>query len=405
MSSIGGAQGTTGHTSYRVADTASHASASAKEKEKETAASSASAAGDTVEISDEAKALLESAADQPAGPKKPFTYMSPEKVLVSGSKEEQEFKDLLKKVRGQKSDIMSRLEDKLEKMGVSLAGRGKLKIEVDNSGKVVVGGLDDPKLAKKIQDELNKDKALAKDLKDYQQGERDLSRLVNDYTGCSLYELTMTQQGDVNERIRETVEAQFPPDQLPRDEFYWRLGFLGETLNTTVSVDDVAALGFGGMIDFSAETSFNAEPEKNIRASMAELNEKLKTEFDAINQELADRLEAAGVEIDDAFKEQFFLNAGNTTITVDNFGHIEIQGVFAGDEAIDKKGREILARLVTEMLNDRDSNSYHVSAFVQSSNTLLRRKAEESGAEVAKNLNARVAATMTNGHVKDIRVS
>lgn len=71
---------------------------------------------DTVEISREARDLLD---NQPAsGPWKPWSVMEYETPLVSGSKEEKEFRELMKSVKSQKSEIMSQVtEDKKDTRG------------------------------------------------------------------------------------------------------------------------------------------------------------------------------------------------------------------------------------------------------------------------------------------------
>lgn len=368
--------------------------------EAEIEAQRTNADGDTVEISEEARSLLE--ADKAGETWKPFTFMDPEAVLVAGSKEETEFRELLKSVKSQKSDIMSRIQDILKENNFSLGDLGKIKVEVKNNGKIVVGGLRDAKAAKAIEEALNRDKSLGKALKQFQHDEEELNKQIKKYTGCSLYELTMTAQGDINKRVRDTVESQM--GSPPRDEFYWGLYFLGET-TSVVNLDDVTALGFGGMIDFSGELTTMAEPEQNIKESMGELGRKIQEEFDAVNNEIIEKMKAAGVEIDEDFKDKYLLDLTKAKITVDSLGGVNIEGMFAGGSETHKRGESIVRNLVSFMLNDYDANSYHRSVFVDASEHLLKQTAEESGLDGDSARDSKVEAELAFGSVGEVRVS
>ncbi|MCC8116669.1 MAG: hypothetical protein LIP18_05880, partial [Planctomycetes bacterium] len=70
-----------------------------------------------------------------------------------------------------------------------------MKIEVASNGTIVVGGIKDKDLQKAVTKALNEDKSLAPKIREFQRNEQELSGLVKDYTGCSLYELTMTAKG------------------------------------------------------------------------------------------------------------------------------------------------------------------------------------------------------------------
>lgn len=356
-----------------------------------------SASYDSVEISDTARALLEESKTIAA--EKPWSYMEPKKVLVRDSKEEQEFNDLMKNVKSQKSDITSRINDLLKKKGLDITGQGNMKLEVGSDGKLVVGGLRDKELQKAVAAALNEDKSLAKNIKEYQTDEKKLSGLVRDYTGCSLYELTMTASGDINRRIRDHVDS-LSGDNPPRDEFYHNLGFLGET-TSVINLADVNSLTFGGDIDFSGEINTMAEPERNIKDSMNNLADKITEKFGALNEDVVKRLEESGVALTEDMKSQLLLNLANVNISVDNNGEVVVDGMLAEDQATHDKGVAIIKQLVSEMLNDYDSNSYHVSVFADASSHLLDKYGSESG----KGLGSRVIAELTHGRAGKVKVA
>lgn len=361
---------------------------------------SAERARDTVEISDEARQRLE--AEKAAAENKPFSYMEYDKILVPDSKDEKKFKELMKSVKTQKSDIMSQIEDALRKSGISLANLGKIKLEVNSSGKIVAGGIDDKETIAAIEKALNQDKGLATRIQQFQRDEKELSKQIRDYTGCSLYELTMTARGDINKRVKERVESM--PGEPPRDEWYWDLNFLGETKGAVVSVSDIEALSFNGGIDFSGEINMMSDPEGNIKKSMQDLTGKIQQSFDDLNKQLLEKMEKLGVDIDEEFLSKFMLNLANVKVTVDNYGAVNIEGRLADDDQTHRKGVEIITQFAREMLNDFESNSYHLNPFTESSDFLLARKAEKLGLDTM-GTDARVVAEIVGGVVGGVKVS
>lgn len=401
MSTISGAtQSYTQTTTHRVDQGTSGKAGAAAEQ----AGQAGGRTGDTVEISDEARSLLAGdAAAEPAEPYKPWSFMEYETVLVRDSKEEKEFRDLMKSVKTQKSDLMTRINDVFKKAGISQKDLGKIKIEVDNSGKIVVGGISDAKTARAVEQALNQDKSLGKQLLQFQRDEKELSKQLKEYTGCSLFELTMTAKGDINKRIRGVVEEGM--EMPPRDEFYYNLGFLGETLNSVVSAQDVFDLGFQGSIDFSGEVNTLAEPERNIKNEVQALNQKIQDAFAAANTELLDRLEAAGIELTDEMKEKYFLDIGAVDITIDSLGDVQIEGRLAGDEGTHRKGVALIHGLVREMLNKTEDNSYHINVFTDASEKMIQRMTEGLPADEGFDLDTKVVVSINNGIVGDVNVT
>ncbi|MCC8166985.1 MAG: hypothetical protein LIQ31_12740 [Planctomycetes bacterium] len=347
---------------------------------------------DSVEISDSARSAQ-------ASP--PQTVMAPEKALVPDSKAEKTYRDLMKKVKEQKSDIMSQIKDTLEKKGIALDG-SKIKIEVAANGTIKVGGIKDKDLQKAVTKALNEDKTLAPKLREFQKDEKELSKLVKDYTGCSLYELTMTAKGDVNKRIRDTVEAE-DPDNPPRDSYYTSLAFLGET-SSIINVDDVMALAFDSNIDFSGELNTMAEPERNIKDAMKDLSGKISKEFGPLNDVVAEKAKK-GLITDD-MKARLTLDLSKVTISIDNRGQVTIDGLLAEDKATHERGVAIIKKLAGEMINDYDSNSYHKSIFTDASEHMINNLTEDMGEDGEKfGREARVVAQLANGRVGDVKVS
>ncbi len=361
--------------------------------------------GDSVEISQEARDLLDN--PPPAEPRKPWSIMEYETPLVRGSEEEEKFRELMRSVKSQKSALMSRIEDIFKQHGISQKDYGKVKIEVDSSGRIVVGGVKDPKTAKAIEEALNSEKGLGGSLLQFRNDEKELSRQMRKYSGCSLYELTMTQQGDISKRIRDQVEEAAGDGPLPGDAYYTGLGFLGENLNHVAGSADIAELAFQGSIDFSGETNTLAEPERAIKAELEEMNRKIREEVEEYNAAVKERLEAEGVNVEKMsaeMKAEYLLDAAGIRITVDNLGTVTIEGTFSTNEENNKRGEAIAKRHAFDMLNKTEDNSYHINIFAAASKTLIDRMTDEVGEE-KMGRDARVVAEIAGGVAGDIRVS
>ena len=325
--------------------------------------------GDTVEISAEAKKKLQAEEEC-------RSLMNPEKKLREGTDAYDQFMELMKKVRSQKSDVAAGIEKALEKAGLDSSKLGKMKLEVDASGKVVVGGLEDKRMARAVEKALNADKAVGEGIREYQQNEKELSKQVKDYTGCSLYELTMTRRGDISERIQEEIEQdgkyQFDVD------YYMRLGFLGSD-SAFVGVEDIDALSFTGNIDFSGEISVLADPEGSIRDVVNETYASIKTAFDSLNQELAKELEAKGITSEDEKYAAKLLDASRASIVMDSDGGISIRGTLSDDPDIHERGVKLIEQIIGDMLAKTGDNSYRVNIFQAASHNLMNRDASENG--------------------------
>lgn len=349
--------------------------------------------GDSVEISAEARSLLKE-----SEPEKDWVnVLQPAKKLLVGSEEYDKFRALMETVKEQKSGLLSRITAALGKKGIDPASLGKIKIEIDKSGKAMVGGIEDKALAAAVERALNDDPGLAAEIAGYQKNEKELSAQMTDYAGASLYELTMTARGDTSERVRKAAEQDGKYDLNP--DYYMTLGFLGGA-GTFISREDVAALSFEGNMDFSGEISVMSNPEGGIKDAMNGMFEKVTKAFEELNAGLRDSLKAAGIELSDEDLSKRLLNAANAEITVDNRGMVQVGGMLSGDKAANAKGIAIIGQLVREMLVEAGKNSYGVNLFTAASQGLIDKKVREEGGSA----DARVVATMRFGRVKDIDV-
>lgn len=323
---------------------------------------------DTVEISEEARQLSLQAGNQELPP---VGILDPAKRMELGSEEHKKFTEFMAKVKGQKSSVMSGIQSVLEKNGIRLSGLGKLKLEVDSGGRIVVGGIKDKDMAKRIEKALNNEPGLAASVAEYQKNEKEFSRQVKDYTGATLHELGMAARGQVNSRIEEKGGYE-------DTRAYERLAFIGSAA-LFINADDVKAFSFDGNIDFSTEVSAMTDPEGAVTDEMDGMFDKVKESFGKLNGKLLARLQSEageGGEIDKAEFERMFLNADKAVITVDSRGEIKVEGELAPDAATNRRGLEIIEKLVKDMLMDVGTNSYGVNLFSLGADGFLAREEE-----------------------------
>lgn len=326
---------------------------------------------DSVEIS--------AAARQMAGLDETQTgsMLSSEKKLAIGSKDHEAFQDLMDKVKRSKSELTSRIKSVLDSKSISLVDRDALKIEVGKNGKIVVGGISDAQTARRVEKALNGENGLADAILAYQKDEKQLSAQTKEYTGCSLYELTSTTMGKVNERIRSEVESSV--NSKLNTEFYTNFGFLGDD-EEIINRFDAEQLAFTSGIDFSAEVNVMSDPEGNLKSCMNDLAGSIKEEFASLNDKIVKRFEAQGVKLDKGTREQLLLDLKKVQISVNSDGDITINGTLSSDEETNAKGIALIEKLAYAMLTDT-SNSYHVNIFSAASQSLLQRHAEQNGGD------------------------
>ncbi len=246
------------------------------------------------------------------------------KTLALGSKEHEAFQNLMDKVKRSKSEITTRIKSVLDGKNIGLADKDKLKIEVGKNGKIVVGGGADAQTARRMEKALNAENGLADAILAYQKDEKQLSAQTMDYTGCSLYELTSTTMGKVNERIRGEVESTVK-SKLNTD-FYTNFGFLGDD-EAIISRFDAEQLAFTGGIDFSGEVNVMSDPEGNIKNCMNNLADSINEAFGSLNEEIIKRFDAQGIKLDKATREQLLLDLKKVQITVNSDGDIDTKDV------------------------------------------------------------------------------
>lgn len=326
---------------------------------------------DSVEIS--------AAARQMAGLDETQTgsMLQSEKNLAIGSKEHEAFQNLMDKVKRNKSELTSRIKSVLDSKNISLADRDAMKIEVGKHGKIVVGGISDAQTARRMEKALNGENGLADAILAYQKDEKELSARTKEYTGCSLYELTSTTMGKVNERIRSEVESSV--NSKLNADFYTNFGFLGDD-EEIINRFDAEQLAFNDGIDFSAEVNVMSDPEGNIKSCISNLADSIKEEFASLNDEIVKRFEAGGVKLDKATREQLLLDLKKVQISINSDGDIAIDGTLSTDEETNAKGIALIEKLAYAMLTDM-SNSYHVNIFSAASQSLLQRQAEQDGGD------------------------
>lgn len=234
-------------------------------------------------------------------------------------------------------DLINRLA---EKAGISSGDLAKLKIEVDDSGKVLVGGLADTKMTKKLQEALNEETGFAARLRSYQRREESLyANVISsgifdmfrmgaggevDAVGMDLLEEMVAEQGIENLDGIGASTLAYACAELFRDN--------------TVSAD------------FSHKAKGLADPGATIHSELGKIENTISKELENIN--LQNRM--ASTNRTQALED--VVSMDNVKITLTENGEIKIEGSFSQSGAADSEARAKAVEILQKELFGQTDN-------------------------------------------------
>lgn len=315
-------------------------------------------AADSVEISDAAKQLLEAGKvdTEQAVKSIPTPTIDSERVA--------EIRKSMTELLNKKRSIESGLNDVLGRLKVDQETRKSLKIEVDAKGKIVVGGIDDKALSRKIEQELNRDKRFAMNYKQYLRMDAQVSADLFKETGMSLKEFNryaISVEAKANEagaaevaedavHLGSTPELEIgeeSPDAF--EEMIMRGKFAEQSalmLADPELFDIAVELGAFNGANFSSERKGVADPKQALEGLMGRAMNKVKGKFAEYNKHTADNAQTVEAE----FLKKLSLD--NVKITIGDDGTVSISGKFSesaeANSAAEAIVREALKEVFTE---------------------------------------------------------
>lgn len=337
--------------------------------------------GDSVEISDAARNLL--AAEK--GEVKDIA----KKPSISSERVD-EIREKMQAVLSKKKRLDSKLKNVLSSMRIDENLQKDLKIEVDSKGKVVVGGIEDTALARKIEKELNKDKDFANEFKSYAKIEQDLSVELRKETGMSLKDFTRVNlsQGIYAERQGLTdesgetgmtgfdVDRDAPQDEVTKMLDRAKLAMGSDLFLAEPGLMDMALeiASFSGA-NFSSETQGVADPKSALTSLLNNAKTDIQAQFDLYNKKVAPK---GATSPEQEYARQLSLNNVEIGITAD--GNISIKGNFASDATANADAEAMVREILEKMIHEDEAFGME-SVFTTASRQMLANHKDEFSAE------------------------
>ena len=283
-----------------------------------------------------------------------------------------------------RKNLGSRIDSIIKSAGVKLSADEKLSISVDKDNKIVVGGLKDKKKAEAIQEALNKDKNLSREMRNHVAA----GKINENAKRQEDFEQTGNMAGLSQEEIDEmftspNLRAYIIDDYLQQNtglgladlsldsDGEGNVGITGinDTLKTLLSEDQALGATIAGMLergetssDFQVSFEFAngaiADPHsKEMAKSKVEgIKEALLGSLKRIDPETGERklgtaekfmntLNTNGIDSDPAFERALSLGF---RIQVDSSGGFEIVGL----DDVDPKLKDSLANLLRQALDE-----------------------------------------------------
>lgn len=276
----------------------------------------------------------------------------------------------LEKLSVSRRNLNGHIEAILKENGIKLGPGDKMRVET-SGGKICVGGIKDKKTRKAVEEALNRENGFADKIRDMKATERKTSDILKSETGVSLHVLSKASIGK-DAKEGDVMVKLMGSENLDQFSFFAQnpdlVGLIRE--NAELSID------FGG-----GQRPF-ADPEGTLKAGLKKAHGKIRDRFNAINDDLMEKLKTTGALKDPDFDKDFLMDLDRVTIRVGSDGGVEIDGNVANDDLTNRKGKEIITELVREMMRETD-DSGELVLFVEASQRLLDDYHNEFGSEAA----------------------
>lgn len=310
-----------------------------KTQQEEFQEAAAAAQGkDTVEISDLARAMA-------SGMSIDLAAMSEEDKKVTVIRKEFDTEQLaaLKKkfssLKTDKADIDSHIRAVLKAKGIKYGTGDKMKIEIDDEGKAVVGGIKDAKTARAIEEAINNEKGLAEKIDKYQSAEREVSRDLKKATGQNLADFKAyveSYQKNWYSSISRKEDGTFcTPAEMANLEGH-DLFFADPELTDMIREH----IGNASGLDISADSKILVNPENSMENDVQSIMREIDLEFKEHNRRLMEMAEEMGLTPEEV--EERKLSVAGVKVTVSTDGTVVIEGATAKDKDADQGGKNII---------------------------------------------------------------
>ena len=239
-------------------------------------------------------------------------------------------KDRFSKFHDTERSIHDRLTSLMSKLKLKPGMSNNLKIEIDSNGRAIVGGIDDVKTARALEEAINSDKKLLKDIVAHQKEEERLSLDMREVTGTSLEDYASQIDG-----LRRAGQDIFLEMNTVDTEFADMLtGHYGES---------------GGVADISGQHNILENAEGTVNKMMSTVTDKITQAFYEMNNGIKANVE--DMEDPSQYLDDSLVDLRRLKISVDNSGNVSIEGTASKNNAeTDRAAKKIIEQMFQEEL-------------------------------------------------------
>ncbi len=292
----------------------------------------------------------------------------------------EQMKSLLESLKSEKSDINSLVQKHAASAGISDSDVKRLKIEVNASGKIVVGGIKDAKKAKALEQALNNENGLANRIKNFQNNEKKVQEFFekNNIGGMSL------ASGAKNlDHIKELALEGISPEEL------------GTVVDDPLALAAMDLYSMGGP-DFSAGSKGVADPKGALTKELEKAKKKIEELFNNANIQAEKFAGSAGQPNGAAAAEKMSLTGATIKITAD--GGITFDGRFAKSDSANSQAEALVRMVIQEMFQDNENSGFESTAATAARQLLVNHDAE-FGEDAGKAAVMEISGNKTSAYI------
>lgn len=307
---------------------------------------------DSVELSDEARELAKANAATDS----------------ARTERRQAIRERLERLSASRADLDSHIKAILKKNGLKPADSQKLRLEVDSNGKIVAGGLNDKEALRAIEEALNREQGLGKQIKEFQRESKALSGDLQRETGMTMEQLVKDMKGGKDDWSKKV--HMFYTGSVQDDAYFSQLQHVDLFREDPELLGMMQDLAADTGIDISGDDRTLSEPERVLKNTLTDTWKKIGEAVDEYNKNVMAKMSGDSAMQEPDFAEKYLISLRGAGITVDSNGGIVIEGEFATDARTAADARKILESFAQEML-EITSEDGEINLFKDATERLL----------------------------------
>ncbi len=287
--------------------------------------------------------------------------------------------EIIKKLKEEKQSLNEIIKKAAQGVGLSESEVKNLKIEVDSSGKIVVGGISDVKKAKELQSRLNEQSGLANRFKNYQDNEHTLHTI---FEKNKIGGINLASGAKGLDNIKEIAKS----GQTPED--------LGSLMDDPLAVAALDLYAISGP-DFSYGSKGVADPSSALNKELDKAKKKIEEMFNNANMRAEQLASQVGNRNEFPASEKMSLSGATIKISAD--GSINIEGRFAQSNSANSEAETLVRMALNDMMQNGEDGSE--SVFATASRQLLVNHDDKYGEEAGTTVVMEIGSQTTKAYI------